>query len=123
MKGILNTNSEFCNVMLEGRRKSKRLKCSLILFSYEFSVDLMLLKGRRDLHCLVDYAGQARKCFCICPIKFICIWQDLIIKRPKKRSFEIVHCLRWERNSYEKCRSDKIVFPHRFNIAKIWLFV
>ena len=46
------------------------------------------------------------------------IWQNLIIKGPKKRSFEILHCLRWERNSYKKCRSDKIVFPHRFNIAK-----
>ena len=30
------------------------------------------------------------------------IWQDLIIKGPKKRSFEILHCLRWERNSYKK---------------------
>ena len=44
------------------------------------------------------------------------IWQDLIIKGPKKRSFEILHCLRWERNSYQKCRSDKIFFPHRFNL-------
>ena len=46
------------------------------------------------------------------------IWQDLIIKGPKKCSIEISHCLRWERKSYKKCRSDKIVFPHRFNTAK-----
>ena len=29
----------------------------------------------------------------------ISIWQYIIIKGPKKRSFEILHCLRWERNS------------------------
>ena len=46
------------------------------------------------------------------------IWQDLTLKGSKKRSFEISHCLRCERNSYKKCSSDKIVFPHRFNIAK-----
>ena len=51
------------------------------------------------------------------------IWQDLIIKGPKKHSFEILHCSRWERNSYKKCRSDKIVFHHRFNIAKKSVFL
>ena len=44
------------------------------------------------------------------------IWQDLIIGA-QKRSFEILHCLRWERNSYKKCRSDKIVLTLQKNLA------
>ena len=53
----------------------------------------------------------------------IYIWQDLKIKGPKKRSFEILHCLRWERNSFKNVGRIKSFFPIVLTLQKKSVFL